>query len=139
MRGSTTELLKDIHISYSFFKQLNFTQLFNIDFYWQAVILYLFKNGPVFYSFSKCSLYSVHIVFYFSGMVLPFHENRDCNIYLGVLMCLRHMIPNLDNSRSSKHCMRGLRGSFGRQGSYAGDGPQFDKDMETKKLVQVWI
>ncbi|XP_068709184.1 huntingtin-like [Montipora foliosa] len=72
------------------------------------------------------------------GMVLPFHENRDCNIYLGVLMCLRHMIPNLDNSCSSKHCMRGLRGSFGRQGSYSGDGPQFDKDMETKKLVQAY-
>ncbi|KAJ7336619.1 hypothetical protein OS493_011838 [Desmophyllum pertusum] len=46
-------------------------------------------------------------------MVLPYHEDKASTVYLGVLMCLRHMIPNLDSSPSSELGMKGLRGSFG--------------------------
>ena len=74
----------------------------------------------------------------FLGMVLPFQESRDSNVYLGVLICLRHMIPNLDKSSPNEHSLKGLRGSFGNQRSYSGDGPQDDKDVKSTQLLQVW-
>ena len=73
------------------------------------------------------------------GMVLPFHEDRDSNVYLGALMCLRHMIPNLSSSSSSEHNMKGLRGSFGTQRSYSGDGSHPDEQIKPNQLLQVHI
>lgn len=70
-------------------------------------------------------------------MVLPYQESRDSNVYLGVLMCLRHMIPNLDKSSSNEQSLKGLRGSFGTQRTY-GDGPQDDRDVKLTQLLQVW-
>jgi len=70
-------------------------------------------------------------------MVLPFHEDKDSTIYLGVLMCLRHMIPNLDSSSSSGHGLKGLRGSFGSQRSYSSDGVPGDIQIEGNQLLQV--
>ena len=70
-------------------------------------------------------------------MVLPFHEDKDSTVYLGVLMCLRHMIPNLDTSNSSKHTMKGLRGSFGSQRSFFGDGLPGDEQIQSNQLLQV--
>ncbi|XP_074614489.1 huntingtin-like isoform X2 [Acropora palmata] len=72
------------------------------------------------------------------GMVLPFQESRDSNVYLGVLICLRHMIPNLDKSSPNEHSLKGLRGSFGNQRSYSGDGPQDDKDVKSTQLLQAY-
>lgn len=70
-------------------------------------------------------------------MVLPFHEDKDTTVYLGVLMCLRHMIPNLDTSNSSKQAMKGLRGSFGSQRSFSGDGLPGDEQIQSNQLLQV--
>ena len=70
-------------------------------------------------------------------MVLPFHEDKDSNVYLGVLMCLRHMIPNLNSSSASEHGMKGLRGSFGTQKSYSGEGPHADEQIKSHQLLQV--
>lgn len=72
------------------------------------------------------------------GMVLPFHEDKDSNVYLGVLTCLRHLIPNLNNSSSTEHGMKGLRGSFGTQKSYSSDGPQADGQIKSDQLLQVF-
>lgn len=69
--------------------------------------------------------------------MLPFHEDKDSAVYLGVLMCLRHMIPNLDSSCSSEHGMKGLRGSFGSQRSYSGDGVPGDEQIQSNQLLQV--
>lgn len=74
----------------------------------------------------------------FLGLVLPLRESRDSNVFLGVLICLRHMIPNLDKSSPNEHSLKGLRGSFGTQKSYSGDGPQDDKDVKSTQLLQVW-
>ena len=68
-------------------------------------------------------------------MVLPFQEDKDSNVYLGVLMCLRHMIPKLNSSFSIEYGMKGLRGSFGTQRSYSGDGPH--EQIKSNQLLQV--
>ena len=71
-------------------------------------------------------------------MVLPFHEDKDSTVYLGVLMCLRHMIPNLDNSSLSERGMKGLRGSFGSQISYSVEGVlPGDEQIQSNQLLQV--
>ena len=69
--------------------------------------------------------------------MLPFHEDKDSTVYLGVLMCLRHMIPNLNSSSSSGYGLKGLRGSFGSQQSYSGDGVPGDIQIEGNQLLQV--
>ena len=70
--------------------------------------------------------------------MLPFHEDKDSTVYLGVLMCLRHMIPNLDISSSGDHELKGLRGSFGSQRSYSGDGTFGDEQIQNSQLLQVY-
>ena len=70
-------------------------------------------------------------------MVLPFHEDKDSNVYLGVLMCLRHMIPNLNSSSSNEQRMKGLRGSFGSQRSFSSDSPHADEHIKSNQLHQV--
>ena len=70
-------------------------------------------------------------------MVLPFHEDKDSNVYLGVLMCLRHMIPNLNSSSSNEQRMKGLRGSFGSQRSFSSDSPHADERIKSNQLLQV--
>lgn len=70
-------------------------------------------------------------------MVLPYHEDKASTVYLGVLMCLRHMIPNLDSSPSSELGMKGLRGSFGTQRSNSGDATLGDEQIQSNQLLQV--
>ena len=76
-------------------------------------------------------------LFIWTGLVLPFHEDKDSTVYLGVLMCLRHMIPNLDSSSSSGHSLKGLRGSFGSKRSYSSDGVPGDIHIQGNQLLQV--
>lgn len=71
--------------------------------------------------------------------MLPFHEDKDSTVYLGVLMCLRHMIPNLDCSFSFDHQMKGLRGSFGSHCSYSADGTLGAEQIQNNQLLQVHI
>ena len=70
-----------------------------------------------------------------SGSILPFQDEKEAAVYLGVLQCLRNIIPNLVESATDNEC---LRGSFGARrtlnpGSSGPDGVQ----LETTQLLQV--
>ena len=45
-------------------------------------------------------------------MVLPFHEDKEPSVYLGVLQCLRHVIPDLSSTVDDEDD-QAVRGSFG--------------------------
>ena len=45
-------------------------------------------------------------------MMLPFEEDRPSSVYLGVLQCLRHLIPDL-SSNEGDNDNQAVRGSFG--------------------------
>ena len=70
-------------------------------------------------------------------MVLPFHEDKDASSYLGALMCLRQIIPNLSGPSSCKEVMQGMRGSFGSQRSHPMDMPSSEDHVNTRQLLQV--
>jgi len=67
-------------------------------------------------------------------MVLPLQDAKPSHVYLGVLNCLRQILPHLEEAFSKDEVMKG---SFGSYRSLAGDGSGESKEMDLKQLLQV--
>ncbi|EDO49114.1 predicted protein [Nematostella vectensis] len=69
------------------------------------------------------------------GMVLPFQEVKAAPVYLGVLNCLRQIIPNLDDMSSHEEIMRG---SFGVHMAPRGSRLSEAQGINIKQLLQMY-
>lgn len=67
-------------------------------------------------------------------MVLPLQDTKPSHVYLGVLNCLRQIIPHLEDSFSKSDS---FKGSFGSQRSLSINGNIEQKEVNLKQLLQV--
>ena len=72
-------------------------------------------------------------LFLFLGMITPLTNDLPVHTILGVLICLRGMVPHLDSDQT-KH---GIKGSFGAKQSPFSPSHGKGKTLEKKKYLQV--
>jgi hypothetical protein len=69
-------------------------------------------------------------------MVLPLQDAKPSPVYLGVLNCIRQIIPHLEDSFLMEEIMKG---SFGSQRGFADDSSEEHKGVNLKQLLQVYV
>lgn len=67
-------------------------------------------------------------------MVLPLQDAKPSPVYLGVLNCIRQLVPYLNESFLTEDVMEG---SFGSQKSFIGDTGGDIIGVSIKQLLQV--
>ena len=71
----------------------------------------------------------------YSVFVVPVKEDRNTQMLLGVLLCLRHATPHLDTQEVKDH---GLKGSFGVTKKEAISGVSSEQLLQVR-LVNAWL
>ena len=69
-----------------------------------------------------------------TGSVVPLTDEQNVHTILGVLLCFRHIIPQLGESNEGEHTMRG---SFGRRQSTAKENRNAEDAVDEKHLLEV--